>query len=84
MSTSDPAAAGFSGTHMATILSWISSSVGISTSWIAPLPQWPAERLDPEARAAIVIDAILIMIEIAVALHQAETARIVVEESETR
>ena len=34
---------------MATILSWISSSVGISTSWTAPRPSRPVARSRPRA-----------------------------------
>src|SRR6476620_2599477 len=39
-----------------------------------------AFRLDPEARAAVIEDAVLVMIEIAVALQETEAARIVVGE----
>ena len=62
------------------MLSWISSSVGISMSWIAPLPQSPIGST--QARGAqLVAHAVLVMVEVAVALQQAEAARVVVGEA---
>ena len=50
-----------------------------STSWIAPLPQ-PRFRLDPDARPVVVEDAVvLVVLEVAVPLQQAEAARALVE-----
>ena len=83
-STSAPAGTGFSGTHIATTLSWISSSVGISQSWIEPLPQpspcGPGSGSTHRLGPPVVIDAVEIVVEHAVALQQAEAARIVVGE----
>ena len=70
-------AAGF---QKATMLSKVSSGVGISTSCTAPLPQVRIFRFDPQTRAALVEHAIiLVVVEVAVALQQAEAARVLVE-----
>ena len=62
-----------------TILSWISTSVGISTSWTAPFPQ--SLNGSTHRRPAIVEDpVILIALELAVALQQAEALGRAIEE----